>query len=303
MTDRAEVSVVRGRFGRLAWTRGRGCSELVELLGASNSFRVEGDLMASCVDNGADGLVTRKLSDFDLVPAFIPYAFEDFATVGSVTAAVADGPHSELAARVAATIAEGLGVPAEVATVFRSGDEEPHARERLARLRPVVPGVKLRAVEGPSAVSLVEQLAPDALLVVGAAGGSWLQRQIYGPGHRLLVKAPSGAIVVRDAPRRCYHQASDASGVAFGPQMSAVDAGRLIAHPSVPVAQDGLLVGVVRSAAIHGADGGATVADVMEAPVSVRVDEPTDAADEIRAFLDGGPVPVVDRKGRLVGVM
>ncbi|MDX1690889.1 MAG: hypothetical protein R3290_07695, partial [Acidimicrobiia bacterium] len=152
-----------------------------------------------------------------------------------------------------------------------------------------------------TAAGLVETLAEDALLVVGAAGGSWLQRQLLGPGHRLLVNAPGGAVVVRDAPRRAFHRMVDAAGFGVGPGMAVRDAVQVVHHASVPVADGGKLVGIFRPAATH--DESATVAEVMETPVSIRVDEPLEAASALRRFLEGGPVPVVDREADLAGVV
>ena len=74
-------------------------------------------------------------------------------------------------------------------------------------------------------------------------------------------------------------------------------------HPSVPVADDGVLVGIVRVADLAEGPGSETVGDVMEPPVSIEAVEAVEAIDELREFLDGGPVPVVDRDGRLLGVV
>jgi CBS domain-containing protein len=45
------------------------------------------------------------------------------------------------------------------------------------------------------------------------------------------------------------------------------------------------------------------VGDLMEPPISIDAAEPEEAAEEIRQFLDGGPVPVVGKGGRLLGVI
>ena len=40
------------------------------------------------------------------------------------------------------------------------------------------------------------------LVVIGAPGGSWFQRQLFGAGARLQAAAPGGVLVVRqDVPR------------------------------------------------------------------------------------------------------
>ncbi|MDX1692076.1 MAG: hypothetical protein R3290_13740, partial [Acidimicrobiia bacterium] len=173
---RPSPTPTRAGLGRVAWTRGEGCRDLAHLL-ADDPIRIEGDLRASCIDRRVELLVARKLTSFDLVPVVVAHDL-DRAGVASVTAAVAEGPHSGLVARVAGALARGLEVPGEFATVVREPDERADARRRLESLHDRHPGMTLRIVERPTAAGLVETLAEDALLVVGAAGGSWLQRQL-----------------------------------------------------------------------------------------------------------------------------
>ncbi|MDH3399282.1 MAG: hypothetical protein OEM81_15860, partial [Acidimicrobiia bacterium] len=146
-------------------------------------------------------------------------------------------------------------------------------------------------------------LTPGTLLVVGAPGGSWLQRQLYGTGHRLLVTAPCGVVVVRSAPRRCYQSATDPTGVALGCHLTVRDALRLMRYPVVPVADEGLLVGVVRVATLAEADPALPIAAVMEPPVAIAAIEPTTAATDLREFFGDSPVPVVDTAGYLIGTI
>ena len=289
-------------LGRVAWTRGLGCLPLAERLDDGPAIAISGDLQRSCVTDRIDLLVARRFTSFDLVPTVVPHGIE-LDEVTAVTAAVGDGPHSPLAAAVVARLASSLGVPGELATVYRTDEELPAAKQRLDRLARRHPSLERRASHEVSAVRLINTLTPSTLLVVGAPGGSWFQRQIYGPGHRLLVAAPAGAVVVRSAPRRCYQDALDPTGVAIGPHLAIADAQRVVTHTAGPVAVAGELVGILRATAIHQAPRDATVADVMESPVAVTSAEPLEAAHELAHYLDYGPVPVVDHTGRLVGII
>lgn len=89
----------------------------------------------------------------------------------------------------------------------------------------------------------------------------------------------------------------------MGPHLSAAAARDVVRYEVVPVADAGQLVGVVRLSALREADGHLSVADVMEPPVAVEATEPLTAADDLKDFLDGGPVPVTDRRGRLIGTI
>lgn len=289
-------------LGSIAWSRGHGCAAIAESLGDGPPVAIDGDLQRSCITNRVGVLVTRRLTSFDLVPTVVPRNVE-LRRVRSITAAVGDGPHSPLAAAVAARLAEVLGVPAELATVYRGPDELPAAIERLNRLARQHPELGRRATHESSAAQLVYTLPPSTLLVVGASGGSWFDRQLHGPGQRLLDAAPGGSIVVRSAPRRSFHDAVPAAGTALSLHLRVGEARRLMTHPVVPVADAGALVGMLRYAATANAPATATVYDVMEPPVAVGATEPAGAAAELASFLDSSPIPVVDGAGRLVGVI
>ena len=289
-------------FGRVAWSRGEGCLPLATHFSDAPPVQVTGDLRHSCVTQLIDVLVTRRLSSFDLVPIIVPHHV-DLERVEAVTAAVGDGPHSQLAASVGSRLGAALGVPAELATVYRTSDEIPSALARLVRLADSYPDLEQRAVSEPTAARLIDSLTPGTLLVVGAPGGSWFQRQLYGTGHRLLVTAPRGAVVVRSAPRRCYQVATDPTGVVLGHHLTVRDALRLMRYPVVPVADEGLLVGVARITTLAGADPALPIAAVMEPPVAIAGTEPTSAAADLRDFFDGSPVPVVDTAGYLIGTI
>jgi hypothetical protein len=159
--------------------------------------------------------------------------------IETVTAAVGSGPHSHLAVAVAARVAARLGIPAVAATLYRSNAEIPAAFDRLADADVAGLDIGRLALSGDSALELLDSLDRHTLLVVGAPGGSWLQRHLFGTGHRLTVRAPGGALLVRTAPRRCFQEAGDPTRVAIGPHPSVKDAIRLTAHPIVPVAACG----------------------------------------------------------------
>ncbi len=289
-------------LGRVAWSRGKGCLPLAELLSGAPPIALGSDLARSCITAGVDFLVARRAFRFDLVPTATPHAI-DLESTTSVTAAIGEGPHSELAAAVTARLAGRLGVPGELATVFRSGDSSSAAAHKLGLLTDRFPYLGARAIQGSTARDLIDALSPSTLLVVGAPGGSWFQRQIVGPGHRLLVAAPAGAVVVRSAPRRCYQDTVDAGGIAVSPMLTLADARSLVTLDTVPVAHEGRLIGILRASAAAEGRSARTVADVMEPAVAVSATEPADAVHGLADFLGGGPVPVVDREDRLIGVI
>lgn len=284
----------------VVWTRGDGCSELADLLAAGEPRLADSDLRDACIRARADLLVARRLTSFDLVGTVVPVDFEP-ERVASVVAAVGGGPHSVLAARVAERLAAVLGVDGSLVSASAGNGGDDAAERALAGLAHAVSGLPGRIVHVESARTLVEELPADALLVVGAPGGSWLQRQFFGPGKQLIVGAPGGALVVRSAPERCFQRMSDPDPI--GAQMLVGDVLRIMAGPVAPVVDDGLLVGIVRRADIDGVDPRSPVLPHVEHPVFVAVDDPVESAAEVMEFLDHGPVPVVDGDGRLVGVV
>jgi hypothetical protein len=192
---------------RVAWSRGVGCAEVAGLLAASTVLPVAGDLRRFCVGDRIDALVTPRLGSFDLVPVVVPHevALDD---IQAVTVAVGRGSHSDLAVAVATRVASGLGVPAVAATVYRSNDEISAALDRLAGIGAAGLDIGRLALSGASALELLDSLDRHTLLVVGAPGGSGLQRQLFGTGHRLVARAPGGALVVRTSASPCYQEAA-----------------------------------------------------------------------------------------------
>lgn len=287
-------------FRRIAWARGGGSAALAEALSGGTAIRIEGDHAAACVEHRIDLLVTTRYAGFDLVPTVVPYDVDLVRTTG-VTAAIGPGPHSPLAAAVAAELGAALGVTAELATVYAEEDRA-HARARLDDLRARFPNLDARLVAGDHVRKLVDELDSGVLLVVGAAGGGWLQRQLFGAGHRLLVSAPRGAIVAKMAPRRCFQVATEAHSSAVGPHLRIGDARRLVALPAVPVAEGGKLVGVLRKTSLLTGHPGLPVEAVMDEAVAVLATAPLDEIDDLSRFLDGAPVPVIGPDGRLIGL-
>jgi len=280
------------------WTRGDGCEELAGILG--KPVFAEGNLREKCIEARADLVVQRRLTSFDLVDSVASNQF-DVKQVTSVMAAVGGGPHSLLAGRVAQQVAVALGVPGSLVSATRNAVEDVSIRENLDRIGEHVPALERRLEQVTSAGGLLSTLDDGALLVLGAPGGSWLQRQFFGPGRQLIHAAPGGIVVVRSSPRRCFHAAEPATAIA--PWLSVAEAVKLGGPSVVPVAAHGSLVGLFRLETARDAAEGATVQDVMEEPVFLSVDDPVDAASDLGSFFDGAPVPIVDHDGRLIGVL
>jgi len=280
------------------WTRGHGCEELAKILG--NPVFAEGNLREKCIEARADLVVQRRLTSFDLVDSVASNQF-DAEQVTSVMAAVGEGPHSLFAGRVAQQIAGALGVPGCLVSAARNTAEDLSIRENLDRIGEHVPALERRLEQVTSAGGLLSTLDDGALLVLGAPGGSWLQRQFFGPGRQLIHAAPGGIVVVRSSPRRCFQAAEPAEAIA--PWLSVSEAAKLGGPPVIPVAAHGSLVGLFRLETALDAAGEATVQDVMEEPVFLAVDDPIDTAGDLGSFFDGAPIPIVDHDGRLIGVL
>jgi hypothetical protein len=281
---------------------GAGCWELGQVLAGGDLHTVHRrNLRDACITAGADLLVQPRLTSFDLVSVVVPHGFHQ-ETVGSVVAAVGGGPHSLLAARVARKIADVIGVKAAMITVARSQNDVDASQQVLDQIGDRVPGLTPSVVRARSAEALVEMLELDTLLVIGAPGGSWVQRQLLGPGQKLRHAAPGGVIVVRSAEPRCFQKTTTAPGLVVSPWLRVEDARWVIGDaPVAPVVADGFLVGIVRQDALRSAPADVNVATVAEEAVFVLIDDPLDAAADLHQFLEGAPVPVVDRSMRWLG--
>jgi CBS domain-containing protein len=181
---------------------------------------------------------------------------------------------------------------------YRENGDEGGALRALAAAGGVTE-ISARAAVVRSASHLMDSLEDGTLLVLGAAGGSWLHRQFFGPGARLTRRASGGTVIVRSAPVRAYQCMEDLEG--FGPHLRAADALRLSSVAVVPVVEAGKLIGVVRRSVMLASHDGTEIGTLTEpAPHAAA----TDAVEELTgldSFFEGAPVPVVDRAGRLVG--
>jgi len=283
---------------KVVYTRGKGCHELAEALGGDDSGRVTGDVAESCLRERADVLVSKKLpSGFDLVNVIVPVDF-DPERVTKVVATVAGGPHSALAAETAANLARGLGVEAEMLSAARSVDEIDSARDILDQVGAHIPDLARRVVVVEGISELVDGLDDGALLVIGAPGGSWLNRSRTGPGARLRRTAQAGVVIVRSAPERVFRFMGEP--VYVSPLRLADDTLRIHSERTLAVADAGRLVGLVRWEGLVKA-GASPVATVMEEAMSVRLDETIDQARELEPEFGPDPIPVTDHDEYLVG--
>lgn len=281
----------------VVWTRGRGCAALSELLDGDTRRIAGGDLASECIDQRADLLVARKLpGSFDLVSVAVPIDFQP-EKVASVVAAVGGGPHSLLAASVASRLGQALGVPAEMVSAVFPDDERP-ASEVLDRIGSSVPEISGRVVEVDNVEHLLGGLDEGTLVVLGASGGSWLQRMLFGPGARLRRTAQAGLIVVRSAPDRVFRFMGEPVYVA--PLREATDTLRFHDERILAVAEKGRLVGVVRRERLL-QGGSAPVGSLMEEALSVKVDGTIEEAWELEPDFGSDPIPVTDHDEHLVG--
>lgn len=283
---------------RVVWTRGKGCLELAEALAGGEPSRIKGDVSEECISERADVLVSKKLpSGFDLVNVAVPIDF-DPAKVSKVVATVAGGPHSVLAAETAVTLAANLDVEAEMLSAAGDESEIESAQVILDQVGAEMPSISRRVVVVDGVSELVDGLDDGALLVLGAPGGSWLSRSRTGPGARLRRTAQAGAIIVRSAPDRVFRFMGEPVYVA--PLRHADDTLRMHKENTLAVADEGRLIGLVRREGLVKA-GGEPVASVMEAAVSVRVDETLIVAKKLEPTFGPDPIPVTDHEDHLVG--
>ncbi len=277
------------------YTRGRMQADLAGLL-SPEAAAAGPEPVKACIESRADLLVTSRLGSFDLTAVAVPSDFEP-ESVGHVVAAIGTGPHSTLAAHIAYVIGGVLDVPTEFVTAATEGDRR-GARLTLEELTAARPGATWRLVDGPDPSKLLATAPDRCLLIAGAPGGNWFQRQLFGRGARLRAKAPAGTVVVRSAPRRVFHGA-ETPRLWVAPHLRVEDALEVVDEPVVPVAEGGFLVGVARRSAFR-ADGIVTVGDVMEPAPAVTLTDPLASVAEVAEFYEGAPIPVIDEDGRLV---
>lgn len=283
---------------RTLHSRGPGTTELATLIDPDTQ-KVGDSLPTSAVEHRAELLVARRTNAAkDLLPVAVPRDI-DFDAVGGVVAAVAGGPHSELAARIASTLSARLEVPGRLVCAYQEGGGgRDVAAATVAQLADTVPGVDYRIVEGARVPELLEREGAGSLLVLGAPGGAFLQRQFFGPGARILARADVGAVVVAAAPPRVFQRMTEPEWVAI--HLPASEALRLHGLDPLPVVDDGVLVGVAHRVDLERA-GSEPVGSCMSEPVSVDATSDLADVDEVLATVGGGSLPVL-HQDRLVGV-
>ncbi|MFQ5554459.1 MAG: hypothetical protein ACE5GC_03700 [Acidimicrobiia bacterium] len=281
---------------RVLYTRGAEQRDLALLL-SGDASPVGADPVEACIAARADMLVTSRIGSFDLVHVAAPTDF-DKSGIGHVVAAIGTGPHSVLAANVAHRIGSALGCPVELVTAAR-GSDTAASREVLEAMVAVRPGTTWRVLTDAKPASLTATAPDRSLIVAGAPGGNWFQRQLFGPGAKLRARASAGSVVVRSVPPRVF-QVAGAPVEWVGPFLLIADADAVVGDLVVPVVDQGLLVGVVRRSSLR-ARGSGTVQDVMEPAPMVRMTDAATALDEVADFYEGAPIPIVDDDGRFAG--
>jgi hypothetical protein len=161
------------------------------------------------------------------------------------------------------------------------------------------PDLRIEAVGAASPEAMVQALPAGTLLVVGAPGGSWFQRQFFGPGARIKHKASGGTIVVKAAPVRVY-QAMEPP-IAFGPHMRVADA-QAVGVGDIVVASESVLLGVVSAAALGAADPDAELGELAHETAFLAPEETIGHARDLIDDTDSMTIPVLDGSGNLVGV-
>ncbi len=280
-------------------TRGAGCAELAELLSLVPPVRVKGNIHDACVEARTDLIVAKRLSSgFDIASQVVPDGF-DPAVTEHVVAAVSGGPHSPLAARIARRLGEAMGAKSLMVCAYRDDETHAEALALIEHLYSEVPGLEYRTIEAEDAAGLVAQLPEQSALVVGAPGGSWLQRTFFGKGAQLIQNAPAGALVARSAPERVYQAMGDP--VFVGSLREVGDILRIHEERILAVADRAVLVGVVDRETLEGSDPGRMVHEVMSEPVSVPLDASLSEAQSLAERFGSEAIPVTNEDGYLVG--
>lgn len=280
-------------------TRGEGCAELAELLSMVPSIRVKGDLGEACQQHRTDLVVGRRLSSgLEVASQAVPYGFDPENTEW-VVAAVSGGPHSPLAARVARRLGESMGCKSLMVCAYMDEETQSEALGLVERLYHEVPGLEYRMLEAVDADGIIEQLPDRSALVIGAPGGSWLQRTFFGQGARLRKGAAAGVIVVQAEEERVFLAMFDP--VFVGGLREVGDILRIHEERILAVADRAVLTGIIDREVLETSDPLALVRDVMDEPISVAVDAPISAALDLVGRFGSEPIPVIDDEGHLVG--
>ena len=106
--------------------------------------------------------------------------------------------------------------------------------------------------------------------------------------------------MVRSAPDRVFRWMGEP--VFVSPMRLADDTLRLHEESVLAVADEGLLIGLVRRESLEGA-GGAAVGSLMEEAMSAKVDETIAEAMTLEPTFGRDPIPVTDHDEHLVGAL
>jgi CBS domain-containing protein len=268
------------------------------VLSDDTATKAGANLTASCIDSKAGLVVLSNRTSFDVCSTVVPHGFSSEAT-RSIVAAVGGGPHSLLAATLADWLSQMLGVPACAVYGHSDPSDLSHGEDVLSRTVARLPRMDVRTVEASGPAAMVGALRAGTLLIVGAPGGSWFQRRFFGPGARIVAKAPSGTIVVNHSPARIYRVMQPP--LAYGPNMRVSDALQLSEGSDVVVAENGKLLGTVKAETLRGARRDLELHQFVDGGLFLSQDDEISEAIDLIATYGGGLVPVVDDQERLVG--
>lgn len=285
---------------RTVWSGDATCRGVAEALADDPPVRSGPDVWGSLVEARATLHVTSHMPALQRCSVAVPHHVI-LGDVTSVVAAVGGGPHSLLAAATAQRIGDNLGVPASVLTGYRSRDQRGQAQRALLDIAAAGIDLPMHAVPTQHPPDLVETLAGGSLVVIGAPGGTWFQRQLFGAGARLRAAAPGGVLVVRHDQPRVYQTMIAPSAV--GPAMRVRDVLELTSDNIVLVAEHGRLTGMVHRSRLLNVEPHRPVGEVAEEPIGLDADEPVEQVALVLEEHDGGPVAVVDRYGKLIGAV
>lgn len=281
------------------YTRGPACAHIADLVSSGEAERADGDLKTACIAKRANVLVTSRAGSFDLASTLVPHGIDEAHRPPAVIGAVGTGPHSELVAATTARLASAQGADPLLVTMSAGPEDDREGLDVLEAMQEHAPGAETRLVRADHPSSLLDSLPPTGLVVLGAPGGSWWQRQFFGAGRRLIHAAPSGSVIVRAADRRCFHSVGEITAV--GPLMQAADAAAIAMTAVLPVVDEGIVIGQVRVEDLGTVDPHTPVGQIAETAITALADDPIGAIAGLAEALDGGPVPVVDDDGRLLG--
>jgi CBS domain-containing protein len=294
------MNAKESRPWRVVWSGNEACRDLAELLADDRALRAGTDTLTTLTESRATLHVTPQLPSVERCSVAVPHNVT-LGTVDQVVATVGGGPHSLLAAAAARRAAQRLGVPGRILTGYRRPDQRSAALRALAHVAAESTDLPMEAVHAEHPIDLVASLPAGAMVVVGAPGGSWFQRQFFGPGVRLRVAAPGGVVVVRQDVCRVYQAMNPP--MAVGSHMRIRNVLEVTTEPVILVADHGRLTGTVRRSQLLAHPSHIEVGTIADPAVSVAAVEPIEHIWLVLEEHNGGPVGVVTRTGRLIGTI